>query len=294
VRHSQVRFESRDHYITSNNGDDSGGMRFQATTPTVAALFKLNPDWRIHLSAGRSFETPSLAEVAYKSNAGTETGWNTALRPSRARHIELGIKGRPADHAQWDATLFQTHTDDEIAVARNEGGRATYQNVGRTQRRGFESSLDWAFPGGWSVHGALTLLDATFRDGFVSNGTQAVAAGNQLPGVPSHQFFGELAWRPGGTGWQAAMELRKVSRLWANDVNDEQAPGAAVWAARVGWQTSGGPQGAPWRWSALARIDNLFDRRYAGSVIVNEGVRRYYESAPGRALTVMATLVRGF
>lgn len=38
------------------------------------------------------------------------------------------------------------------------------------------------------------------------------------------------------------------------------------------------------RLSALVRIDNLFDRRYSGSLIVNEGTRRYYETAPGRGL----------
>jgi len=33
-------------------------------------------------------------------------------------------------------------------------------------------------------------------------------------------------------------------------------------------------------------VDNLFDRRYAGSVIVNEGNARYFEPAPGRNWTV--------
>jgi len=33
-------------------------------------------------------------------------------------------------------------------------------------------------------------------------------------------------------------------------------------------------------------VDNLLDRRYAGSVIVNEGNARYFEPAPGRNWTV--------
>jgi outer membrane receptor for ferrienterochelin and colicin len=32
----------------------------------------------------------------------------------------------------------------------------------------------------------------------------------------------------------------------------------------------------------FARIDNVFDRRYVGSVIVNEGNARYFEPPPGR------------
>ncbi len=34
---------------------------------------------------------------------------------------------------------------------------------------------------------------------------------------------------------------------------------------------------------AFARIDNLLDRRYVGSVIVNDGNGRYFEPAPGRS-----------
>ena len=33
----------------------------------------------------------------------------------------------------------------------------------------------------------------------------------------------------------------------------------------------------------LARIDNITDRRYAGSVIVNEGNARYFETAASRS-----------
>jgi iron complex outermembrane receptor protein len=47
---------------------------------------------------------------------------------------------------------------------------------------------------------------------------------------------------------------------------------------------------AAWRWRAapgsrlFLRIDNLLDRDYIGSVIVNEANGRYFEPAPGRSL----------
>ena len=37
------------------------------------------------------------------------------------------------------------------------------------------------------------------------------------------------------------------------------------------------------RLDVLARVDNLADRRVAGSVIVNEGSARFFEPAPGRS-----------
>ena len=37
-----------------------------------------------------------------------------------------------------------------------------------------------------------------------------------------------------------------------------------------------------WRFTQLVRLDNATNRRYAGSVIVNEANGRYFEPAPGR------------
>ncbi|MDW6633131.1 hypothetical protein RNO37_25960, partial [Escherichia coli] len=37
-----------------------------------------------------------------------------------------------------------------------------------------------------------------------------------------------------------------------------------------------------WTVDLYTRVDNLFDKRYVGSVIVNESNGRYYEPAPGR------------
>jgi len=38
-----------------------------------------------------------------------------------------------------------------------------------------------------------------------------------------------------------------------------------------------------WAFNVFARLDNLFDKQYVGSVIVNESNGRYIEPAPGRS-----------
>ena len=301
LRHSRVRFSSRDQYIVPGNGDDSGAMRFQATTPLASVMFKPSDALHLYASASRSFETPTLNEVAYRSSAATEPGWNLGLKASRARHLELGLKSRPLPHATLDVAVFSIDTDDEIAVARNEGGRSTFQNVGRTRRDGLEAASRWTIARAWSAYGAFTYTRARYRDPFTSvavasgvSTTTQVTAGNDLPGVPRRVAYAELAWRPAATGWHGALELRHSARLWANDVNDEFAPASTVWALRAGWRQVWGQGDQAWRLDTLARIDNLRDTSYVGSVIVNEGNRRYYEAAPGRALMVSTTLARAF
>jgi iron complex outermembrane receptor protein len=46
--------------------------------------------------------------------------------------------------------------------------------------------------------------------------------------------------------------------------------------------------------NAFVRGDNLADRRYAGSVIVNEGNGRYFEPAPGRTWLAGASATFAF
>ena len=65
----------------------------------------------------------------------------------------------------------------------------------------------------------------------------------------------------------------------AEDTNtDTAAPGYAIVNARVhASQQLGG-----WRLRQFARLNNMFDRGYVGSVIVGDTNRRFYEAAPGR------------
>lgn len=286
VRHSRVTFKTRDRYIVAGNGDDSGGARFSATTPTLSLMFKASPDWHWYVAAGRSFETPTLNEAAYRS--GGQAGLNLDLRSSKAEHLELGVKARPVKALQLTVAAFQVDTDDEIGVDASSGGRTTYRNVGRTRRQGLEASAQWRIDRRWSAYAALNWLDARYEYAFGS-GANAAAAGNKLPGVPARTVFAELAWRP-SPAWHTALEMRHSARLWANDANTAYAPAYTAWGVRAGWRHAWGA----WRLDALVRVDNLSDKAHVGSVIVNEGNARYHEPAPGRALLLSSTLTRSF
>jgi iron complex outermembrane receptor protein len=98
--------------------------------------------------------------------------------------------------------------------------------------------------------------------------------------VPRSQLYGELRYRHGG--YFAQLEGLARSRVAVNDQNSEFAGAFAVFNAVAGLVQQGGR----WRVSEFVRIDNLGDRDYAGSVIVNDGNGRYYEPSPRRNMTV--------
>lgn len=289
LRHSHVRFDSKDRYVVPGNGDDSGSMSFQSTTPVLSLSHRFNTDAMAYVSAARSFETPTLNEVAYASTSGAQTGWNRGLRASKGTQIELGGKWRDDEGRAAQVALFQVRTQDEIGVAENAGGRSVFRNVGATERVGLELSTQARIAPGWSARVAAAWTRAEYLDAFaVSGGT--VNAGQALPGVPRRTAWAELVWRPGATGWHSALSWRHRGRIWANDVNDAFAPAAQTWAWRTGWRQAW----SDWRCDAMLWVDNLTGERTVGSVIVNEASRRYFEPAPGRSATVSISVTRVF
>jgi iron complex outermembrane receptor protein len=114
-----------------------------------------------------------------------------------------------------------------------------------------------------------------------------VPAGNRLPGIPSHQLFAELAWAPNpGAGPFAGIELIRTGSVPVDDQNSDAAEAATITNLRGGWRL---PFGA-WQLTMLARLENLGDKRYIGSVIVNDGNGRFFEPAPGRNWLLAAQL----
>ncbi len=273
LRYSAVKFSVDDKYIVGINGDDSGSRNYSKTTPVLGVVYKLNPAVNLYASAARGFETPTLNEMFY---ATPTTGFNFGLSPARSEHLETGVKALVGNSSRVNLALFQVKTDDELVVLASSGGRTSYQNAGKTLRQGVELAFDTAWRRDLTSRFAFTMLRAIYDEGFAS--TTPVDAGNTMPGIPRTSAFGDLAWKP-VPGVTAAIEGIYRSRTYVNDANTATpAPSYAIANVRVSAEQKAGP----WRFTEFARIDNLFDRNYIGSVIVGDGNGRYYEPAPGR------------
>lgn len=269
VRHSKMKVAVDDHYL--GNGNDSGSLEFSHTTPVLGVLYQVNPNLNVYASAARGFEAPTLNELFY---SGSGSGFNFKLKPATSTNLEAGFKARISNNTRVNAAVFQVHTDDELVVDASSGGRTSYKNASKTVRQGVEVSLDSSLPYGFTTRWALTSLHAVYDEAF-----GAVAKGSRLPGVPSANLFAELAWKDNLDRYGAAFETVASNKVYAEDSNQEKpAPGYTVFNARVNAKQSLGN----WRFKQFARLNNLFDKTYVGSVIVGDSNKRYYEAAPGR------------
>jgi iron complex outermembrane recepter protein len=272
VRTGTTKFRSTDYFVAPGNPDDSGTREYSATTPVAGLLFMPARLLSVYANYGRGFETPTFAELAHQN---TGSGLNLALQAARSRHAEAGIKAVAPQLARANMALFDIRVRDEVVVDTASGGRTTFKNAGRTERRGVELAAETLLPGPWDVQLAYTVLDAEFAESFVT-GTTTVAAGNHLPGVPKTQAFAQVRYRQ--PAWFALLEFIQRSEVPVNDANTEYAPSFRVYNFAAGLTQ----RGRDWRLSEYLRVENVADRSYAGSVIVNEGNSRFYEPAPGR------------
>lgn len=283
VRYSSVWFDSNDHYVTPGNRDDSGEASYHQWLPAGALKYAFTDAWNVYLAAGRGFETPTINELSYRPDG--QSGLNFGLKPATNDTVEIGSKTRIGD-GLLTAALFQTDTDDEIVVATSGGGRTTYKNAGKTRRQGAELSWDQRFAGNWRVNASWTWLDATYRSNVCKSGD---CNGNRMPGIARNMGFASLGYVP-DEGWYAGTDARYMGDIMADDHNTAKAPSYTVVGLNTGYKFNYSNLTV----DVFGRVDNLFDKEYVGSVIVNESNGRYYEPAPGRNYGVGVNLAWRF
>ncbi len=285
ARHSDVKFSVDDDYITATNPDDSSSAKYSAKTPLAGLMYRASERWHQYASYGDAFETPTFNELGYRPDG--SAGINFSLVPARSRNGEIGSKLLIGDGGEFNVALFQSDTRHELAVDNSTGGRTTYQNIDRARRRGAEAKFDYPIAADWRVQVAYTYLDAQFLSSFLTcpaastctTPNTPVAAGSRIPGVPESDFYAVLRYG-GALGWNASVEANAASNVAVNDLNTQYAPGYGIINLSGGYVFN-------WRdakVSTFLRLNNVFDKSYVGSVIVNESNGRYYEPAPGRTL----------
>lgn len=285
VRNNVVEVSSNQHVPVTD--DPHSSVRYTAVSPVAGAMFHATPAINLYASYGKGFETPTLNDLAYRSTNGSLPGLNIGLDPARSNNYEVGVKaGHGAVRA--DLAAFYTETRDELAVLQNFNGRSVEQNIGETARHGAEVSVDADWAGAFSGRLAYTFIRAVVGQAYQTCvGTPClpatVAAGNYLPAVARNALYAGVTWRYAPLGFSATLEEQARARIYADDRNTASATG--YWETNV--HAGFDQQTHRWQLSEFLRLDNLTDRAYVGSVIVNESNSRYFEPAPGRTAYVM-------
>ena len=309
VRADYVRFQLHDHFL-SDGRDDSGARVLHAVSPMAGVVVRLSLASALYANVGSAFETPTTTELGNQPNG--NAGLNNDLKPQFSTTYETGVKAMLGNLLQYDVAGFDTEVRDELIPYQvpNGNGRTYYRNAGRTRRTGVEVSGGYDL-GPLELSAAYSYSHFRFRD-FVSGSTQLAdycviasqsgidgvvldfdrrrtqLAVNVIPGIPQQQLQGSATWR---FRWAfATAEGLAKSAVYVDDANPARAAGFAVCNVRLG---ADGVGRLPWV-TPVVSVQNLFDRKYVGSVAINAAgtaaTAKFYEPAPRRTLLAGLTI----
>ena len=264
----------------------TGSHRFTRFNPAVGLNFNPSSGLTAYASYNEGMRAPTAIELTCADpNVPCKLPNNfladPALKKVVSKTIEVGARGTPDRDTNWSVALFRTDLHDDLQFISSNGvtvNAGYFQNVGVTRRQGFEL-------GGGTRLGpvALTLrynfIDASFRTGFVENspanssadasGAITVRSGDRIPSIPRHtlKLRSELElFAP----WSIAANVLIASDIYARgDENNRDANGRVPGYALLNLDTR--YQITP-HLQLFARIDNVFNRRYANFGVVGDNV----------------------
>jgi iron complex outermembrane recepter protein len=275
ARFDWVRFSLADRFLS--DGDDSGIRSMSALSGNIGASWAFDRGFVPYANLSTSFETPTTTELVNQPDG--SGGFNTELGPQRAVNYEIGARGEPAPRVTYSVALFIGRVTDAIVQQEEVGGRAFFRNAQRTHNDGAEVGLSVSPVAGITLNGAYTY--ARYR--FVEEPEGSGLDGNRLPGVPEHFWrFGLRTELSSGLYLDADHTL--TSSVASDDANTPEGIvdswGAGVTNLRMGWQGDVGTV----QLSPFVGVNNLWDRRYVGSVTLNGLFGRVLEPAPRRVV----------
>jgi iron complex outermembrane receptor protein len=274
IRYDQIRFRVIDHLL-SDGVDNSGERVMENASGSVGASLRASPAATLYGNVATSFESPTTTELV-NTTAGT-AGFNTDLGPQRTVSVEAGVHGRLRETLDYSLAAFSSRIRDALIQAREADGRAFFQNAGKVRNRGIEAGLG-VTPWSWlELRGAYAFANYKFSEYRIPNGAATdTLDGKRLAGVPRHFLRSTLTVRRGTL--TAELDELVASKVFADDRNTQPVGGWAVTSVRL--------SGA-WHWAGLrlqpfGTLNNVFDKRYVGSVNLNGTFGRILEPAPGR------------
>jgi iron complex outermembrane receptor protein len=289
VRYDWVKFRADDRLITPTNPDDSGERLMRALSGSAGLAVTPSDALTLYGNVGTSFETPTTTELTNRPDSAG--GFNPNLGPQRATNYELGVRGAVGGRLSYSLALFQADVRGELIPFQvpdtSFPGRVFYQNAGRSRHRGVELGARVSVVPGLDLIGAWTYSDFRYTH-YTTAGH--VLDGRELPGIPKHWLHLLLQARPAfARGAWAEIEETHASGYFVDDTLPTRT--APWWTTnlRLGWEGSAG--GLALR--PFLGFNNVFNRSYVGSVVINAARGRYYEPAPGRNMYVGFSLGAG-
>ncbi|WP_047128078.1 TonB-dependent receptor [Xanthomonas arboricola] len=279
-----------DNILSTADDGDRPRERFvyAKANPSLGLTRRLDSGLTLYGSVAQNSRAPTAIELGCADptqpcRLPTGLQADPRLEQIVSRTYELGARWAPSADSNASLSVYRADNRDDILFLRAPDTQLGYfDNVGRTRYQGADLALrlrsgDWQWSAGYSF------LDATYRsDGELLSGERVIALrpGLRIAALPRHNLKLGVEWQHDALTLGAG--VRAVAGRVASGNEDgqvdnaddgEPAPeridigtaGYALVDLQARWQLGA-------RLSLFARIDNVFNRRYATYAAVAEDV----------------------
>ena len=262
----------------------NGNHTFSRFNPAIGVNFNPTQQFTAYATYNEGMRAPTAIEITCADpDAPCKLPNNFLADPPLQRVVsktfEVGARGKWNSSAGWSAAFYRTDLENDIQFIASGAGATNagyFANVGKTRRQGVELTGTTRV-GALSLAARYSYTDATFQSSFTeqspadssadADGNIQVTAGNRIPGVPKHVVKLRLDYdftEP----WSGGINLLVTSAVYARgDENNRDAngkvPGYGVVNLDSQYRIGSGLH-------LFARVNNLFDRRYANFGVVGE------------------------
>jgi len=267
LRLDRLKFSANQALQTNLEGDRS----FLALNPSVGFSYRFRQT-QLFTNFSTAFESPTTVEFVNRPDG--SSGFNQNLDPERAVSLESGVRGR-SNAFSYDFTLFGMRVNDLIVPFQLEDDGPTYfRNEGSTLHYGLETALYYQPSQLISARAMLNLLQARFNEGQFD--------GNDVPGVANFRFGASLTIQPGSHAFSIDNEW--VGKYSVNSANSADNDPYSLFHFR--WSYNADGMTDKLSISPFIAVNNLFNKRYNGSVAVNAFGGRFYEPGSDRSFRI--------
>lgn len=280
LRHTVTTISASDNLAGAFNNSKS----YERALPVASVSYFLNSLNHLYLSVGQGYDTPTLSQIKYSCNAAcTVASTSTTpnfLNAATTSQVELGYKTVIPELGSINVALFNSMSNNEIVALANNSGKTIYQNANGTARKGFEISGHFDVNEHFYSNLSYSYTNAQVTDTYMAGTNNPIAAGNAIPGVPQNKLFGELAFHLPQDAINVGLEVLGLSQMYAADNNNATSNAAGYVIANV--RAFAKQHVDHWAFTEFARLNNVSDVQYVGSVIINQSSNQYFEPAVGR------------
>lgn len=282
---------SRNNYIPFGFTDTSRSM--SGFSPKVGVSYKLSPNIALYSSYGLSYDFPALSEMGnnvFTSNISYTL--NPDIIPQRSNNFELGIKGNLVNQESsfmkkvfFEVTYFNYLIRDEI-VPFTINLKTFFKNASRTRRTGIEIgfmskpfeetelTINYTFTNFYYENYLTDIYtpSASFKQDYTNK---------KVPSIPNHILnfilVKELELSDVLTGL-IIWDCDYISDMYVNDLNSEKNLGYFYANLMAGLTLDNNY----FTLTFFLGANNIFDKRYASFISINDFYGRYYETGEPR------------